>query len=85
MLVQGLVLARKCPPNLFPVEGTNMCWPKPGDSTPDGDAFWVLDAPLAGAGVAAILFFLWGYALCLAVATKLEQRPQQGDAPSPQG
>ena len=42
---------------------------------------------LAGAGVAAILFFLWAYALCLAVARKLEQKsapeaaPQGGAAP----
>lgn len=38
------------------------------------------DMATAGFGVAVILFFLWAYSLCLAVARKLEDHPTAQDS-----
>lgn len=97
MIFSGLILERVCPAPFaafyFPSTSSWVCWSNqaysgvvawdkfPADDYPSATA----DVGQAGMGVAAILFFLWGYALCLSVANKFEQRPRQEDVPSPQG
>ena len=96
MVFSGLVLNRVCrePFTAYPLtdpetgSGYWVCW---GDQGITGAVKWQIfqddyarpmpDIGQAGAGVAAVLFFLWAYALCLAVARKLEQKSTPEAAP----
>ena len=91
MIISGLFLSPTCTEPFFAFyaadqsryvcAATNETWSMQDKPRPQANF------GLAGAGVAAILFFLWAYALCLAVARKLEQKsapeaaPQGGAAP----
>jgi hypothetical protein len=92
MVIQGLFLIRSCPPGFYPFYYTgnaelgpmHLCVSDKESFEYDSGTYPqpTVDTGRVGAGVAAILFFLWAYPLSVAVANRLESPHAEGGAPA---
>lgn len=92
MIASGLFLQRVCPDPYVALDFTGtggrlwiclevtpapLAWDPPAYPKP------LPDFATVGLGIASILFFLWAYSLCLAVASRLEAHSPSRDASEP--